>query len=424
MNRRIWINVAFFALLGVVLSAWAATSLLKLDVIAKPFPVTAEFASSPGLFPDLQVSYLGVPVGRVASVELRPGKVAVEMEIDHDARIPAGVGAQVLRKSAIGEPYIELTAPKTSGEHVLKAGDTVPLARTSATVDYQELFTGLGDTLDAVDPADTGTVVHELSAGLNGRADTLHDLIGDADQLTSTLASNAQVFDRLGTELTGVTGTLAAHRMQLRAAAGDLADVTAEVSAASGDLKTVLEKGPDFLKQVDALLEKSRPGLDCLLTAGAVPGPSVFNAQTEQSLRHVLTLLPTFQALVKDISVVTPQATYLRATALVSIAGPKAAADYAKPAAQPTWSTLPTCKATPGRADAVAKPSDAPRAPDAPAQSVPNGFTTAPAQRVSADGASGLGSAPLLLILGAGAVLALVAARFLRTYLTGRKAGR
>ncbi|MCD0449365.1 MCE family protein [Actinocorallia sp. API 0066] len=425
MNARIVVNLVFFAVLGCVLAVWSATSLLRLDLIERPFAVTAEFASSPGLHPDLQVTYLGVPVGRVASVTLRPGRVAVLMELDHHTKVPAGAGARVLRKSAVGEPYVELTAPTGPTDGVLKAGDTVPLARTSGTVDYQELFTGLGDTLNAVDPADAGKVVHELATGVAGHGDTLRDLIGDTGQLTATLAANADVLSGLATELTDVTGTLAAHRRQLTATAGNLADVSASVRTVSGDLVTVLEHGPGFFARVETLLQKSRPGLACLLAAGATPGPPVFDKKTEATVEHVLTLLPTFQALLKDTAVVTPQGTFLRATALVSIAGPKAAADYLEPTPKPVWKPAPVCPATPGAAKAddkkrpsAARPDPGPSASTAaPAAADP---TAVPAKRI-ADWSGVRDSLPLLPVVLAAAVLGAVAIRSALTFWSSRR---
>ncbi len=428
MRPRILINVAFFALLGGVLAVWAATTLLHVDVIERPFPVTAEFESSPGLYPGLQVTYLGVPVGRVESVVLRPGKVDVRMELDHGAKIPEQAGAKVLRKSAIGEPYVELTAPAVPGNEILAAGDTVPLARTSGTVDYQELFDGLGDTLNAVDPSDARTLIHERSTGVNGRGDTIQDLIGDADQLTATLAANSGLLNRLAVELTGVTGTLAAHRHQLASALGNVADVTAEVKAAGGDMTVVLQQGPGFLERVEDLLQTSRPGLGCLLTAGATPGPSVFNKQTEATLSHVLSLLPTFQALLKDTVVHTPKGSFLRATALVSLAGPEAAADYLEPVPDPVAPKPLVCSATPG----VSAPSRGEKPVSADAPREPAGVGSTPVAdfvplRKAADESESesFGDAlPLIPVGLAAVVLTAVAARSIRTYLTGRRTGR
>ena len=83
-------------------------------ILKDTYTVTADFATSPGLHGDLEVTHLGVRVGEVGSVRLRGDHVAVSLKLDRDARVPADVGARVLRKSAIGEPYIDLTAPASS----------------------------------------------------------------------------------------------------------------------------------------------------------------------------------------------------------------------------------------------------------------------------------------------------------------------
>nr|BFE89102.1 hypothetical protein GCM10020093_117030 [Planobispora longispora] len=47
MRNRIWINLGFFAVLGVVMTVWAFTSIIKLDIIERPYRINAEFVSSP-----------------------------------------------------------------------------------------------------------------------------------------------------------------------------------------------------------------------------------------------------------------------------------------------------------------------------------------------------------------------------------------
>ncbi|MGI8329215.1 MCE family protein [Actinomadura scrupuli] len=425
MRTRIAVNLLFFALLGVVLAIWAAGSLVHIDALERPFPVTVDFASSPGLHSDLQVTYLGVQVGRVGSVDLRPGKVAVRLELERGAEIPANTGAQVLRKSAIGEPYIDLTAPSVPSSAHLKAGDHIPVSRTRATVDYKHLFDGLGATLKAVDPADARVLVHELAAGLVGRGDSLHDLIGDTHQLTATLAANAGLLDELSIELTELTHTLAAHRAQLASGVDDLAAFTASVNASRRDLQAVLQQGPGFTKRVNALLQTARPGLDCLLGAAAEPGPPIFTPAATASVHHILTMLPTFQALLDDTAVVTPQVTYLRATALFSIAGPRAAAEYARPTPKPVTPRVNTCPASAtGGTNRTA--ATAPAGPGAaPARTGTS--TAAPEQAVrpvSSTGSSASRLLPLLPIGLAAAVLLATAARSTRALWALRRRNR
>ncbi|GLZ14361.1 hypothetical protein Acsp04_45960 [Actinomadura sp. NBRC 104425] len=343
---RILVNLVFFALLGVLLSVWAVRSIIHIDALERPYHVTADFATSPGLTSDLEITHLGVRVGRVGDVRLRQGHVEVRFDLNRGTRIPAGVGARVQRKSAIGEPYIELTQPSKPGTGVLKDGDRIPLSRTAGTVDYQELFAGLNATLRAVDPRDARTLVHETATGLQGRGGSIHDIIGDTYQLTRTLAANAGTLDALSAELTRLTATLSDHRDQIASGTADLASLTASVRQSRKELDAILDEGPGALAQVNRLLQKSRPGLDCLLTAAATPTAPLLTSANSAKIRHVLTMVPTLQALVGDITARDASGTYVRVTPVITLSGSQAAAEYNRPIARPDAPDVPLCKAT------------------------------------------------------------------------------
>ncbi|TDC45472.1 MCE family protein, partial [Actinomadura sp. KC345] len=333
---RVAVNLVFFALLGVALAVWAARSLIHIDALERPFTVTADFETSPGLHGDLEVTHLGVAVGEVGEIRLSGDHVAVALDIRRDARIPAGVGARVLRKSAIGEPYIELTPSKTTGSRTLKNGDHIPLSRTAGTTDYKQLFEGLSTTLDAVDPRDTRTLVHELATGLEGRGTDLHDMISDAHRLTGTLAAEAGTLDALSRELTRLTATLSTHRQDIASGVNDLALVSASLRQSTRDLNTVLDKGPGAMENLHGLLQDARPGLDCLLTAAATPTAPLMTTANQQKINHVLRLVPTLQTLVADITATEPDGKYLRVSPVITLTGPaKAATEYTTPVPKP-----------------------------------------------------------------------------------------
>ncbi len=327
---------------------WAVRSLIHIDVLERPYTVTADFATSPGLHGDLEVTHLGVGVGEVGSVRLRGDHVAVSLKLDRDARVPADVGARVLRKSAIGEPYIELTAAASpsAGTGTLTCGH-IPISRTAGTTDYKQLFDGVSRTLDAIDPRDTRTLVHELATGLRGRGDDLHDMISDAHQLTGTLAADAGTLDALSGELTRLTATLTAHRGDIASGVNDLALLTASLRQSSRDLDTVLAAGFGAMKNLHGLLQDARPGLDCLLTAAATPTAPLMTPATQQKINHVLRLVPTLQALVADVTATDPSGRYLRVTPVITLAGPaKAATEYTSPAPKPQIPNITLCGRT------------------------------------------------------------------------------
>lgn len=126
MRNRIYLNLGVFAVLGVVMTVWAFSTIIRLDAIERPYRVSAEFVSSPGLIRGFDVAYLGVRVGKIGDVRLAPGKIVVGLDIDRGIRLPKGATAEVRRKSAIGEPYVELSPPATGVTGpTLAAGDTI-----------------------------------------------------------------------------------------------------------------------------------------------------------------------------------------------------------------------------------------------------------------------------------------------------------
>ncbi len=321
MRLRILVNLVSFAVLGVVLCVWALTSIVTVDALRKPFTVRAEFASSPGLRQDLEVSYLGVRVGSVDTVKLEHGKVVVDMHMDRGVEVPSNVKAAVLRKSAVGEPYIEMEPGDGQAGRILRQGDVIPLSRTSVTVDYKQLFDGFGNLLKAVDPKDANTVLHELAVGLSGRDTTLRDLIGDAHQLTGTLADNAEVLDELSVQLTRLTEILADGGPELANGLDGLAAFSTELSGQRKNLDSVLDRGPQFLTNVRALMDAARPGLSCLLNALGTPSAPLFTPETSENLTHGLGLLhQRVPKIVNDVIEKTPHGSYAKVT-MVLVAG-------------------------------------------------------------------------------------------------------
>ncbi|MDX6741356.1 MCE family protein [Actinocorallia sp. A-T 12471] len=345
MRPRILLNLVAFAVLGVVLVVWALTSIVTVDALRRPFTVEAEFASSPGLRTDLEVAYLGVRVGSVDTVRLEEGKVVVAMHMDRGVEVPSNSGAAVLRKSAIGEPYIELSPPPAAPERSLRQGDVIPLARTEVAVEYKRLFDGAGNLLKAVDPDDARTLVHELATGLEGRDVTIRDLIGDAHQLTGTLAENAETLDKLSVQLTELTDILADGGPELASGLDGLAGATQALSDKRAELNSILENGPAFMREVEALLNDSRPGFSCLLTALGTPSPPLFTPQASKQLGHALGLMTgRFPKIVNDVIEKGPGGDYARVTMVITGGGPvPAAKEYAERAKGPKTPRLYYC---------------------------------------------------------------------------------
>lgn len=348
MKNRIYLNLGFFVALGVVMTIWAFTTIIKLDAVTQPYRVTAEFESSPGLIRGFDVAYLGVRVGRIGDVALAPGKIVVGLDLDREIRLPKGSTAEVRRKSAIGEPYVELSPPKAGvGGPSLAPGDVIPLASTSVPLDYKKLFEGVGKLLNAVPPKDAKTITHELSVALDGRAPAIRNIIEDSHDLTDTLADNSKTLDDLAVQLTRLTHTLAGRKEKIAQTITDLSTVTGTLRASRADLNAFLDQGPGVFAQIDTLIKKARPGFSCALTAAGLPHTPVFSDETSQNAHRLLSTLPTALSLADDISDVRDGTTYGRNMFIFSVpGGPKPALEYGEPLGPPTVPALRWCPKT------------------------------------------------------------------------------
>ncbi|MER6576221.1 MCE family protein [Nonomuraea sp. NPDC001023] len=345
MRHRVHLNVGFFVLLGVVMTIWAFSTIIRLDVIERPYRVSAEFASSPGLVRGFDVAYLGVRVGRIGDVRLAPGKIVVGLDIDKEIRLPKDSTAEVRRKSAVGEPYVELSPPARGvGGASLAPGDTIPLSRTAVPLDYRKLFEGVGRLLDAVPAGDAETITHELATALDGRAPAIRAVIENAHDLTATLADDSRTLDDLSVQLTRLTHTLAGRKDRLAAGITDLSAVTGSLRASRTDLNAFLDQGPGVFARLDAAIRRSRPGFSCLLTAAGLPHRPAFSAATEKDVHHLLSVMPTALSLADDISERQGDTVYGKASFIFSVpGGPTPAEEYAGPVGPPHVPRLATC---------------------------------------------------------------------------------
>ena len=87
MNRRIVANLVTFVVVGGLFIFWAATNLVSVDALKKPYHLKADFSSSVGLLPGSEVDFLGVTYGTVGSVERIPGGVRVSVKMEHDKKV-------------------------------------------------------------------------------------------------------------------------------------------------------------------------------------------------------------------------------------------------------------------------------------------------------------------------------------------------
>jgi phospholipid/cholesterol/gamma-HCH transport system substrate-binding protein len=290
INRRIVINLVYFTVVALLFMVWAVRNILPVDVIDRPYRITADFASSLGMQSGNEVAYLGVGLGAIDGVERITGGVRVTMRIDRNEEIPEGSTAHLFRKSAIGEQYVDFKPPSgyDGGGPYYAAGDHIPMAKTTVPLEFSEMLRSASRLVSAISPEDVETLLDELSTGLTGRASDLRELADAGDRFTATLAERTDELDRLADNNTRLTRVIAEHRGSLGNSLTDLRDVAASLRDAKGDVAVLLDRGGDLVERVARLVNNQKGNLDCVLKALEVVVDETTSDARLDGLRTVL----------------------------------------------------------------------------------------------------------------------------------------
>lgn len=315
MNRsRVYLNILVFAVASVVMVGWALGNILSVDRIEGPYPIDVELAAAFGIVPNAEVTYLGVSFGSVKSVERVPGGVAVHTKITRGKKIPAGSVANVLRKSVIGEPYIDFSPPEgaTGKGPFYASGDRVPKDRTTIPLEFSELLRSADALLASVPPEDVTTLLREGSIALEGRAQSLQALAQAGDRLSASLAARSEALDRLATNGSRITRVVTEHRQSLGRSITDLRTIADALKDASSDTTVLLDRGSRLLTQVADIVAKHKGDLDCDLKTLELVTDTANTDERLKGLRALLDIGPTAFARVWDATDVEPDGRWLR----------------------------------------------------------------------------------------------------------------
>ena len=267
-KRRIYMNLAVFGLAFVGMVFWAINQIVSVDAVEKPYEVAAEFSNAVGVQPNAEVTYLGVSAGIVNSVSRDPQSKAVriKMKIKQDSKIPEGSTANVFRKSAIGEPYVDFEPPPGyhgTGGPFIRPGAVIPIDRTTIPLEFSELLRSASAVIGSINPDDVGVLLHEAAIGLNGRTDSLRQLTESGDQLSATLAAKTEALDRLATNSTRLTHVVAEHRDSFGQPITDIHQLAQSLREAKGDTTVLLDRGSVLLRETADLVASQKGNLDC-----------------------------------------------------------------------------------------------------------------------------------------------------------------
>lgn len=274
-----------------VLLALVAASALTLLGGEDRKVLTAHFPRTISVYEGSDVRVLGVPVGRVESVEPAGTDVAVTMSYDAEVEVPADARAVIVAPSIVGDRYVQLT-PAYEGGELLADGAEISVERTAVPLELDQIYASLDDLNVALGPdgankngalsdllvqtaeqfAGQGAAFNQTIEDFSRLSSTLEDnkeeLFGATRQLgafVSTLADNDTTVRQFNQSLARVSTLLADERQELAASLEALATALGEVRSFVEDNRAVLGRDIAGLNRVTRILVRQRDAVDEIL---------------------------------------------------------------------------------------------------------------------------------------------------------------
>jgi phospholipid/cholesterol/gamma-HCH transport system substrate-binding protein len=252
-RTRVKINLIGFVVISMGLVYLMATQVLS--ILQDRYSVYALFPDAGGVFTNQEVTYRGLNVGQVGTMEVVPEGVKIELLIlDNFDRIPAeNIEARVMFKSAVGEQFVDLL-PKVDTAPYLQDGDEIPLDQTSIPVSTQELLSTLEAVLRGVPPDALKGAVDALGIGLTGRGPDIATIIESSADIAELFADRAPEVQGVLKQGTKVGSAFVNSSADFERAIHELVIVSETLSQNRGNLDRLLHGTDTASDEVVALL--------------------------------------------------------------------------------------------------------------------------------------------------------------------------
>jgi phospholipid/cholesterol/gamma-HCH transport system substrate-binding protein len=257
------------AVLAVVLTLTligGAVAVVRPAVTAHRTLITAYFANSNGIFPGDDVVLLGVPIGRIDTIEPLPGRAKVTFWFDDDVKVPADAHAMVLSPQLITSRALQLTPAYSSGP-VMRTGDVVPLARTAVPMEFDDVRQQLEKLTQALQPSQPGGVsplgafINTTAANLKGQGANIRDTLISMSRALSVLGDHSGDLFSTMSNLSVLVSALQSSTDLMRQLNLNLAAVSGLFTNDGDELGTMLTDVNDAASNVEGFVADNREAL-------------------------------------------------------------------------------------------------------------------------------------------------------------------
>jgi phospholipid/cholesterol/gamma-HCH transport system substrate-binding protein len=268
LTRATVTKVAVFTLIAVLVMGYTAfryANLGRLLGLRGYYVVKLDLTNSGGIFPQADVTYRGVSVGRVGAVRLTGTGVEADLDISDSAPpIPADLRASVADLSAVGEEYVDLR-PETGHGPYLVQGSVIRARDTRLPLPVTTLLTSINSLATSVPLGSLRAVLNALATGLGGTGTSLQALIDGQNRFVRAAGAALPQTETLIQDGQTVLATQNAEAAAFESFAASARLFQGQLAASDADLRRLIANGAPTAVQVAGLVTDNAPTLGALI---------------------------------------------------------------------------------------------------------------------------------------------------------------
>ncbi|WLP88812.1 MCE family protein [Gordonia sp. NB41Y] len=259
------------------------------------FEVTAELTTADGVVDGSDVRNGQQVVGRVTDIGLEGNDARLTLALDDGTELPANVLATVEIPSALGTPFIRLTAPEHP-EGRLADGDHIELSETSVGPQVEGTLAALGNILQGSGMSQMQSVMASLGEAFENRSDEVGTLIDTLNRLLSRSSHYTADFNAAMSAAADVTDVLAGQRNLVDQFLAQTPAAVTVLAKQRQQLVRLMDQTTSLARSADAIVTGRQPQLNSLVTDAntLVNSLASFNSGVGETLGHMNSFMTNF----------------------------------------------------------------------------------------------------------------------------------
>ena len=297
---------AIIGALVVILALIAAYVGYQMYKKATTTNVTAYFTDALAVYPGDRVQIMGVQVGKIDSIEPAGDKMRVNFHFNSRYKVPENATASVLNPTIVASRSLQLSPPFTGGP-ALADGAVIPLERTQAPVEWDDIRTQLDKLVTELGPTPTqpkgplGDLVESLADTLSGKGQQINTTFRALSDAVAALNEGRGDLFATTKALAVFVNALHQSDQQFVALNNNLATFTTSLTNSDQELSRAMVEINDLLKTARKFVDDNGSLLSKDINNLADVTNALMQPEARNGLETALHVYPTLQANVNNI---------------------------------------------------------------------------------------------------------------------------